>query len=61
MKLRHEEFSRGVIRSLEEARCAADDALREGLLGKYPAALIVLDRALSQLLALTNISAKVGE
>lgn len=39
----------GVIRSLEDARCAVDDALREGLKGKYPAAAVVLDMQLVRL------------
>lgn len=36
----------GVIRSVQEAQQAAQDAQREGLLGYYPAACVVLAQAL---------------
>ena len=51
-------LERGVIRSLEDARCAADDALREGLYGKYPAATVVLDMQVARLTAELNARAK---
>jgi len=51
----------GVIESLEDARNAADDALREGLKGKYPAALVVLDMAYSRLASPTSRSSAQGE
>jgi hypothetical protein len=36
--------------TLQDARTAAEDARKEGLRGKYPAALIVMDLALIQAL-----------
>lgn len=51
----------GVIRSLEEARCAADDAMREGLKGKYPSAAVVLDMQLARVSsALAQRSKQIG-
>ena len=39
----------GTCASLEDARCAADAALREGLRGQFPAACVVLDMRVARL------------
>lgn len=48
--LGNEPLAYGVIRNLEDARNAADQARKDGLLGFYPASTVVLDMALSRLL-----------
>jgi hypothetical protein len=39
----------GTCQSLEMARCAADEALREGLRGQFPASCVVLDMHVARL------------
>lgn len=49
--LRGEPLAYGAVRSLEQARTAADEARREGLLGQFPAACVVLDMAFARVVA----------
>jgi hypothetical protein len=39
----------GTCQTLEMARCAADEALREGLRGQFPASCVVLDMHVARL------------